>query len=98
MKADARVKQIRSIPVPCTDTDISFLMFYWIYPFFCLWNLKRETMRICRAARSLGCKNMEQGVADNPVEEGRARREVKERWRQPSMANDPTNRGLQHKI
>ena len=34
-------------------------------------------MRICRAARSLGCKNMEQGVADNPVEEGRARREVK---------------------
>ena len=36
MKADARDKQIGSIPVPCTDTDISFLMFYWIYPFFCL--------------------------------------------------------------
>ena len=34
MKADAWVKQIGSIPVPCTDTDISFLMFYWIYPFF----------------------------------------------------------------
>ncbi|KAM7425683.1 hypothetical protein ABFA07_010733 [Porites harrisoni] len=35
---------------------------------------KRETMRICRAARSLGCKNIvEQGIADDvPLEERKA--------------------------
>ena len=37
-------------------------------------------MQICRAARSLGCgRSIEQGVADDPMKEGRARREVKER-------------------
>ena len=53
-------------------------------------------MQICRAARSLGCKNIEQEVADDPMKEGRARREVEERWWQPT--NDRTNRGLKHKI
>ena len=37
-------------------------------------------MQICRAARSLGCRNIEQEVADDPMKEGMARRrEVKER-------------------
>ena len=36
-------------------------------------------MRICRAARSLGCGNMEEVVADDPMKEGRVRREKKER-------------------
>ena len=27
-------------------------------------------MQICRAARSLGCKNIEQEVADDPMKEG----------------------------
>ena len=36
-------------------------------------------MQICRAARSLGCRNIEQEVADDPMKEERARREVKER-------------------
>ena len=36
-------------------------------------------MRICRAARSLGCGNIEQEVADDPMKEGRVRREEKER-------------------
>ncbi|CAH3029831.1 unnamed protein product [Porites evermanni] len=30
--------------------------------------------KICRAARSLGCRNIEQEVADDPMKEGRARR------------------------
>ena len=36
-------------------------------------------MQICRAARNLGCRNIEQEVADDPMKEGRARREVEER-------------------
>ena len=35
-------------------------------------------MQICRAARSLGCRNIEQEVVDDPMKEGWARREVKE--------------------
>ena len=36
-------------------------------------------MQICSAARSLGCRNIEQEVADDPMKEGSSRREVKER-------------------
>ncbi|KAM7439976.1 hypothetical protein ABFA07_010730 [Porites harrisoni] len=42
-------------------------------------NVGKRTMQICRAARSLGCKNIEQEVADDPMKEGKARREVEER-------------------
>ncbi|CAH3029830.1 unnamed protein product [Porites evermanni] len=35
----------------------------------------KRTMQICRAARSLGCRNIEQEEADDPMKEGRTRRE-----------------------
>ncbi|CAH3131367.1 unnamed protein product [Porites lobata] len=38
-------------------------------------NRGNRTMQICRAARSLGCRNIEQEVADDPMKEERARLE-----------------------
>ncbi|CAH3190307.1 unnamed protein product [Porites lobata] len=44
----------------------------------CITNLHpagKRTMQICRTARSLGCRNIEQEMAEDPMKEGRARSE-----------------------
>ena len=58
------------MPLIDTGIDLIFYLILSIFFFFTSEKLNQRSMQICRAARSLGCRNIEQEVADDPMKEG----------------------------